>query len=186
MPASPFAPLRDGAYDLIYADPPWEFLTHSDAGQEKSPQAHYDCMPLTEIGDLDASRLASPNCWLLLWATAPALPEAMWLMRTWGFAYKTNIVWNKVFESGAPAMGTGYIERNEHELLLIGSVGKPWCVKPFRSSFTGVRREHSRKPDELLPHIDAFMPRARRVELFARQRRPGWHCWGKQVDRFAP
>jgi len=180
-----FAPLRPGAYDLIYADPPWEYLTYSKAGQEKSPQAHYDCMPLTAIGDLDAGRLAAPNAWLLLWATAPMLPEALWLMRSWGFVYKTNVVWEKVHKSGAPATGTGYIARSQHELLLIGDIGKPWCVTPFPSLISGVRREHSRKPDEFLPHIDAFMPRARRVELFARTRRDGWDCWGNQTEKFA-
>jgi N6-adenosine-specific RNA methylase IME4 len=25
---------------------------------------------------------------------------------------------------------------------------------------------------------------APRCELFARQRRPGWDCWGNQVDKF--
>ncbi|WP_370631473.1 MT-A70 family methyltransferase [Methylosinus sp. Sm6] len=181
----PFGDLRLGGYDLILADMPSEYETYSDAGQSKSPQSHYHCMPLTEIAALDVGRLAAPNCWLLHWATAPNLPDALYVMRAWGFIYKTRVNWTKVYPSGAPAMGCGYIARSQDETLLIGSIGKPWYAAPFVSPFLGVRREHSRKPEELYPLIDAFAPRARRCELFARTRRPGWdYALSDELDKF--
>jgi MT-A70 len=45
------------------------------------------------------------------------------------------------------------------------------------------KREHSRKPDELYPIIEACSP-GPYLELFARQRRPGWTSIGNDVDHF--
>lgn len=181
----PFGDLRAGAYDLILADMPSEFDVYSEAGQTKSPQGHYRCMPLSEIAALDVGRLASTNCWLLHWATAPNLADALYVMRCWGFIYKTRVNWRKVTKSGALAMGCGYISRSGDETLLVGAIGDPWFAKPFVSPFDGVRREHSRKPEELYQHIDDFMPGARRCELFARTRRKGWdYALSDQLDKF--
>jgi N6-adenosine-specific RNA methylase IME4 len=44
-------------------------------------------------------------------------------------------------------------------------------------------REHSRKPDEVYVRIEA-LTEGPYLDLFARQRRPGWCCWGEEVDRF--
>jgi N6-adenosine-specific RNA methylase IME4 len=43
------------------------------------------------------------------------------------------------------------------------------------------RRAHSRKPDEVAHRIERLYPHARRLELFARVRRPGWDAWGDQL-----
>ena len=43
------------------------------------------------------------------------------------------------------------------------------------------RREHSRKPDEVYELIERMYPRASKVELFARNERPGWSAWGLEV-----
>lgn len=32
--------------------------------------------------------------------------------------------------------------------------------------------------------IEALLPDVMRIELFSRQRRPGWRSWGNQVDHF--
>jgi N6-adenosine-specific RNA methylase IME4 len=45
------------------------------------------------------------------------------------------------------------------------------------------RREHSRKPDCIHERIERLVA-GPYVELFARQRRPGWDCWGNEVDKF--
>ncbi|MFX4501382.1 MT-A70 family methyltransferase, partial [Acinetobacter baumannii] len=43
------------------------------------------------------------------------------------------------------------------------------------------KREHSRKPDELYPIIEACSP-GPRLELFARYPQPGWSVWGHEAD----
>ena len=42
------------------------------------------------------------------------------------------------------------------------------------------KREHSRKPDEL---IEACSP-GPRLQLFARGARPGWTAWGDQAEDY--
>jgi N6-adenosine-specific RNA methylase IME4 len=44
-------------------------------------------------------------------------------------------------------------------------------------------REHSRKPSEVYRRIERFCA-GPRIELFARERRPGWISWGDEIDRF--
>lgn len=44
-----------------------------------------------------------------------------------------------------------------------------------------MKREHSRKPDELYDLIEACSP-GPYLELFARGRRDGWTWWGHGVD----
>ena len=72
-----FHPLQPYAHQVIVADPPWTFSTWSSAGLRKSAQAHYDTMDLRAIRSLPLSQLADAHCILLLWATAPMLPEAI-------------------------------------------------------------------------------------------------------------
>lgn len=43
-----------------------------------------------------------------------------------------------------------------------------------------MKREHSRKPDEIIPIIEACS-QAPRIELFARGVREGWDMWGNQA-----
>ena len=48
------------------------------------------------------------------------------------------------------------------------------------------KREHSRKPDELYPLIEACSP-GPFLELFARGSRTGWTQWGNEADSsYAP
>jgi hypothetical protein len=42
------------------------------------------------------------------------------------------------------------------------------------------KREHSRKPDELYPVVEACSP-GPFLELFARYPRPGWAVWGNEA-----
>ncbi|MEI8396400.1 MAG: MT-A70 family methyltransferase [Rhodospirillaceae bacterium] len=165
----PFGDLLPGRYSVILADPPWRFALHSAAGEDKSPQAHYSCMESAAIRSLPVGELAAAHCLLWMWATAPLLPEAIEVMRAWGFTYKTMGTWGKLSKLGtAAAFGTGYILRSVRNLILA----------PIR--------EHSRKPEQQYHDIDELIPGGDRCELFARACRPGWDVWGNQTDRFAP
>jgi len=181
----PLAPLRPFSFDVIAADPPWAFSLYSEEGEEKSAQAHYDCMPIDEIAALPVGHLVGAHSWLLLWATAPMLPQALRVMSAWGFSFKTTIAWRKVTRNGKQAMGTGYVARTMHENVLIGACGKPEYRRALPSIFDGVRRQHSRKPDEFYRLVDGFaMPHARKLDLFSRESRPGWESWGRETGLF--
>jgi N6-adenosine-specific RNA methylase IME4 len=181
----PFDNLRPLSYGLIMADPPWHFATRSPRGEKKSPQAHYKCMTLNDIRTLPVRQLAAPDCLLWLWATHPMLPHAIATLEAWGFKYVTSGAWIKRTRNGKLGFGTGYVLRSASEPFLIGSVGKPKTANNVRSAFDGLLRQHSRKPDEAYQIAEQLAVGAtRRVDLFARERRPRWDAWGDEINRF--
>lgn len=173
-----------GGFDLIMADPPWSFDNWSEAGEAKNAKAHYACTGIDWIAALPVSTLAAENCLLWLWATNPMLPQAIETLEAWGFAFKTAGHWAKRTRHGKLAFGTGYILRCAGEPFLIGTRGSPRCARNVRSVIEGPVREHSRKPDEAFAAAEALMPDARRIELFSRETRPGWACWGNEAGKF--
>lgn len=172
-------------YGVILADPPWAFRLYSDKGDAKSPQSHYDCMSLGAIKALPVASLAAPDCALFLWATAPMIREALAVMDSWGFAFRTMGAWAKQSKTGRKwAFGTGYCFRSAAEFFLLGVRGKPRVQsRVVRNLIVAPVREHSRKPDDLHDMAAALYP-GPRLELFARERRAGWDAWGNDVDKF--
>ena len=181
---APFARFAAGSFDLIAADPPWTFKTYSERGQKKSPQAHYSCLPIEAIAALPVADLAAADCWLLLWTCAPLLDVAFDVLAAWRFDYVSRTAWRKITCNGLERLGPGYVVRTVHEDILIARRGRPAIGKPFKSIFDGEAREHSRKPESFYRHAEQFAPGARRLDLFSRQRRPGWSVWGDQIDKF--
>jgi|SRR5215831_3229972 len=169
----------DRRYAVIYADPPWHFEVYNEeSGIECAAANHYSTMTLDEICALPVSHLATDAAVLFLWTTLPHLEEALQVVAAWGFAYKSNVVWVK------DQIGLGYLVRNQHELLLIATRGDIPTPPPARrpaSVISAPRREHSRKPDEAYELIERMYPELPRIELFARQARPGWAAWGNEV-----
>jgi N6-adenosine-specific RNA methylase IME4 len=197
-------PFPTGQFGVIYADPPWAYQMFSDKGYEKSPQIHYDCMTLSQLAALRDQIIfaAAPDCVCIMWATFALLPAALELMAAWGFQYKTGGPWIKRSVNGNPSFGTGYVLRSAAELFLIGTHGAPRiCNHSTRNllltgdwpaSIENIdsvivdsrRREHSRKPDEMAPLIEALF-NGPYLELFARSPRSGWTVWGNQTEKFA-
>lgn len=176
----------DGPFDLIMADPPWTFRTRSLKGiTAKGAGGQYATMTLSEIAALPVASVAAPNCLLWLWATNPMLPEALHVLRAWGFDYRTAGHWSKKTADGCQAFGTGYILRCAGEPFLIGVRGQVKTARNVRSVIEGPIREHSRKPDEAFAAAEALIPGAKRLELFSRQPRAGWETWGDEAKRFA-
>ncbi|NOG73734.1 MT-A70 family methyltransferase [Roseicella sp. DB1501] len=192
-----------GQYGVLYADPPWRFELRSDRGEDKSPQAHYGCMDLQALKAMRDQVVwaTAPDAVCIMWATFPMLPQAIDLMACWGFSYCTGGPWNKLTSTGVEAFGTGYVLRSASELFLIGTHGSPKIKNRSTRNvlFTGdlpddlrhlgvsastIRREHSRKPDEMIPLIEGLFE-GPYLELFARQQRPGWAVWGNEVDKFS-
>ncbi len=173
-------------YRTIYADPPWQFQNRTGkVAPEHKRLRRYETMSLQEIKQLPVSEAADEKSHLYLWVPNALLPEGLEVMRAWGFAYKTNIIWEKVRGDGQPdGRGVGFYFRNVTEILLFGIRGNGnRTLQAGRSQVNLVRamkREHSRKPDEMISIIEACSP-APYLELFARGDRPGWDMWGNQA-----
>jgi len=171
---------RDRRYAVLYADPPWHFEVYNEeSGVERAAGNHYPTMSLEDICALPVLSLATPDAVLFMWTTAPHLRESFDVLVAWGFEYKTNIVWMK------DKIGLGYFVRNQHELLLVATRGDMPSPSPANrppSVISAPRREHSRKPDEAYALIERMYPELPRIELFARQTRPGWARWGNEVE----
>jgi N6-adenosine-specific RNA methylase IME4/ParB-like chromosome segregation protein Spo0J len=172
----------DRRYAVLYADPPWHFEVYNEeSGVERAAGNHYSTMSLDEISALPIPSLATPYAVLFMWTTAPHLQESFQVFAAWGFEYKTNAVWVK------DKIGLGYFIRGQHEHLLIATRGDMPCPLPANrppSVINAPRREHSRKPDEAYELIERMYPELPKLELFARQQRPGWAAWGNETSKF--
>lgn len=173
-------------YNILYADPPWSYKAWNAKKGHKSAAAHYPTMSLPEICTLPIQTMAANDCVLFLWATYPNLPQALQVMATWGFNYKTvAFTWVKTYKSGKPVIGLGYWTRANAEICLIGVKGR---LRRKNNSVSQIilapQREHSRKPDEARERIVQLMGDLPRIELFARQQYEGWDVWGNEVNKF--
>ena len=180
-----FDPLVARSYDVAVIDPPWPFKTRSPNGQRKSASMHYRVMTLAGIMGLPVRELLTDSGVVYLWTTGPLLDEAIATLKAWGITYAAHFAWRKISRNGKMQWGTGYWARSCHETILLGTVGKPPCFG-LPSCFDGVRREHSRKPDEFYEMIAKKTPGLRRADVFSREKREGWDCWGDEVGKFAP
>ena len=179
-------------YRTIYADPPWQFQNRTGkVAPEHKRLRRYETMTLDEIKSLPVQETADEKSHLYLWVPNALLPEGLEVMKAWGFDYKTNIIWEKVRGDGQPdGRGVGFYFRNVTEILLFGIHGSNnRTLQPGRSQVNILRtmkREHSRKPDEIIPIIEGCSP-GPYLELFARGNRPGWDMWGDQAtDDYEP
>ena len=153
-------------------------------------------MAADAIEQLPVGELAACHAHLFLWITGPCLVRGMHLpvMRAWGFEPSSiAFVWikpkRKAFANGGFfldetlfAKGMGHTTRQNAEYVVLGRRGKPRRLrKDVHQLIIQPRREHSRKPDELYARVERYCT-GPYLELFARQRRPGWDCLG-QRDR---
>ena len=179
------APLPQGPFGTILADPPWRFANRTGkVAPEHARLSRYDTMTVDEIVALPVSAAAGDRSHLYLWVPNALLREGLDVMAAWGFAYKSNIVWHKVRrDGGSDGRGVGFYFRNVTELVLFGVRGSLRTGQPGRTQTNLVatrKREHSRKPDELYPIIEGCSP-GPYLELFARYPQPGWQVWGAEA-----
>ncbi len=148
------------------------------------------------------------SCHLWMWATNNFLPDGLWVGERLGFTYKTNWTWVKGLpcaycdgtgyyrrdigcaECGGTGMvadslqiGLGQYQRGSHELLLLFTRGKAMVPPPERrysSVIVAPRGRHSAKPQAAYDVIERVSP-GPRLEMFAREPRDGWDCWGEEV-----
>lgn len=179
-------------YRTIYADPPWQFQNRTGkVAPEHRRLSRYETMTLEEIKQLPVADAADDKSHLYLWVPNALLPEGLEVMKSWGFEYKTNIIWEKIRKDGMPdGRGVGFYFRNVTEILLFGIKGdKNRTLELGRTQVNLIRsmkREHSRKPDEFISLIEGCSS-APYLEMFARGTRPGWDMWGDQaVEDYEP
>jgi N6-adenosine-specific RNA methylase IME4 len=172
-------------FGTILADPPWRFVNRTGkVAPEHRRLARYDTMSTSEIKALPVRDVAASKSHLYLWTPNALVPDAFAVMEAWGFTYKSMIVWHKVRkDGGSDGRGVGFYFRNVTEVVLFGVRGGLRTFQPGRSQVNLIatrKREHSRKPDELYPIIEACSP-GPFLEMFARYPRPGWSVWGNEA-----
>jgi site-specific DNA-methyltransferase (adenine-specific) len=150
-------------------------------------------MDIEEIKALKVNELADKDCVLFLWATSPLLPEALEVIKAWGFKYTTiGFVWSKKYKDGSPVSNMGRWTMGNVELCLLAKKGKPQRIcKNVKQLVEDLREGHSRKPDIFRERIVELMGDLPRVELFARETNQptltgkklfdGWDTWGNEV-----
>ena len=118
-----------------------------------------------------------------MWCVDPMLPEALEVIKAWGFKYKTvGFTWAKQNKNDLGMFtGLGYWTRANPEMCLLATKGKPKRIsKSVKQLIVSQRQEHSRKPDEVYERIEQLLD-GPYVELFARRERKGWDSWGNEL-----
>jgi N6-adenosine-specific RNA methylase IME4 len=173
------------SFATVLADPPWRFQNRTG---KVAPEHHrltrYDTLDWKEIAVLPVSDLMAAKSHCYLWVPNALVAEGIRVLEGWGFTYKTMLVWHKIRrDGGSDGRGVGFYFRNVTEPVLFGVRGSLRTLAPGRRQVNLVatrKREHSRKPDELYPLIEACSP-GPYLELFARHPWPGWAAWGDQA-----
>lgn len=155
-----------GTFGVIVAQPPW----HGAPFDVTVPGS----MSADEISGLAPAiqGIAGPGCVCYLTATNYRLEEALDVLKTWGFTYRTNhVVMHELF-------GNGEWHRNRHHVVLVGTRGQ--AVPPGDDDlFDSLLMEG----DELLMRLEQAFPQVPKVQLFARgDAREGWINWGERLD----
>lgn len=168
---------------ILYADCPWRYDSVRTGGSMTSGAAQqYPTLSVEELCALPIKRTVPAPSLLFLWATVPLGTDPYDVLKAWGYTYKTSLFWRKQRPGGKK--GIGYWFRNEVEVLLLGARGYP-PPPPFRSIRGNIIdapvEAHSRKPAifrQIIEEETARYPARRLVELFARERVPGWASYG--------
>jgi len=183
--------VRKRKFATILADPPWRFQNRTGKmAPEHKRLSRYPTLPLEEIAAIPVESVLEETAHLYLWVPNALIAQGLHVMESWGFTYKTNLIWYKVRKDGGPdRRGVGFYFRNVTEVILFGVHGPhPRTLKRGRTQeniIVARKREHSRKPDEQYEIIEAcsWGPF---LEMFARGNRPGWYCWGNEADDYYP
>jgi N6-adenosine-specific RNA methylase IME4 len=170
--------LPKGKYQVIYADPAWQYNDTCENGAIQSrgvDDVYLQTMSIEEICALSVNDLSDINSVLFIWVTSPFLEEVFTVINAWGFKYKTSFVWDKIKHN------MGHYNSVRHEFLLIATKGSctPDNLKLFDSVQSIEKTEHSKKPEEFYNIIETLYS-GKKIELFARNKRDGWDYWGNE------
>ena len=186
--------LPDCQYDVIYADPPWDYggkmqydkssVKSLNAGFERrvfisAADFKYPTLKLNELKELNIPSIAADDCLLFMWTTGPQFANAIELGTAWGFAYKTvAFVWDKQIHN------PGRYTLSQTEFVLAFKKGRfpsPRGARNIRQLVSVRRGGHSEKPEQVIDGITRMFPSQKKIELFARKNYTGWDCWGLEI-----
>jgi N6-adenosine-specific RNA methylase IME4 len=178
----------NGSFGTILADPPWRFNNNTGkVAPEHRRLKRYSTLSLDEIMAIPVNNVAAENSHLYLWVPNALIDEGLRVMKSWGFKYKTNLIWYKIRKDGGPdGRGVGFYFRNVTEMVLFGVKGELRTLQPGRSQVNILlsrKREHSRKPDQLYKIIETCSP-GPYLELFARGSKKNWTTWGNESEDY--
>jgi len=163
-------------FQCIYADPPWKY---GNQGTRAATDNHYPTMTVDEIAAERVSEITADDCHLHLWTTNAFLFDAQKVMESWGFTYKSVLIWVK------PQMGIGNYWRVSHEFLLLGVKGKlKFQNRAQKSWFEENRTKHSAKPEEARKRVMLVSP-GPYLEMYGRKVTDGWSVYGNEVQETA-
>jgi N6-adenosine-specific RNA methylase IME4 len=178
-------------YSTILADPPWQFDNKTGKmAPEHKRLSRYSTLKLPQIKSIPVASVVTETAHLYLWVPNALIKEGLEVLESWGFTYKTHLIWYKIRKDGGPdRRGVGFYFRNVTEVLLFGVKGKKArTLQPGRSQeniISSRKREHSRKPDEQYGIIESCS-KGPYLEMFARGNIRGWDCWGNQSVDYYP
>jgi len=179
----------------LVIDCPWPFADRLP-GPGRGAGKHYPTMTIEQLEQLELPPL-EPDCMLFSWRVSAMQLEALHLMAHWGFAQKTELVWNKLTKCGKRHFGMGHILRAAHEVCLVGTRGRAQVLDhSIRTTFEAKVGRHSVKPEEFYQLVERLSP-GPYTEVFGRRPRRGWQvlgndpsllwnaCGSRQADRRA-
>ena len=174
-------------YQIIYADPPWEY---KQSGARGTAKKHYSTMTTEQICNLPVKSIKTDDAICFMWATFPNIAEALQVMKAWGFIYKTAaFVWVKTNKKNFASKfwGMGAYTRANAEICLLGISPKTKAGEIVKSHavhqiIESPVESHSKKPDETRTKIIQLLGDLPRIELFARKKTPGWDSWGNEIE----
>lgn len=184
-----FPPLPDEKFEIIYADPPWDYkgqLQHNGVGGVESggAQKHYSTVTLDDLTNLNIKKITAGKALLFMWSSSPHLDQAIELGKAWGFSWATvAFVWNKM------KTNPGFYTLSQCELCLVfrhGKIPTPRGARNIRQYIEEKRGRHSQKPDEVRKRISEMFPKQKKIELFARSTMKGWTAWGNETPIIEP
>lgn len=170
-------------YKIIYADPPWEYRDKALSGN-RGAGCKYPTQGLKWLKNLPISSISDNDCALFIWVTMPQLNICFDLIAAWGFEYKTcAFTWVKKNKKALSWFwGMGNWTRSNAELCLLAIRGTPKRVSASVHSIIDTPIEkHSKKPNIVREKIIQLFGDISRIELFARDKTPGWDVWGNEV-----
>jgi N6-adenosine-specific RNA methylase IME4 len=184
----------DKKYDIIYADPPWDYggkMQFDNSGKKdvnvewksnifvSAANFKYPTLKTKDMMNIPIQELAKDDCLLFMWATNPHLEQAIALGNSWGFDYKTvAFVWDKMNHN------PGQYTLSYCELCLVfkkGKIPQPRGARNMKQLVRVPRGVHSQKPLEVLHSIEKMFPTQDKIELFARHKPDNWDVWGLDV-----
>jgi site-specific DNA-methyltransferase (adenine-specific) len=154
------------------------------SGHSLSLDHQYITQSKNWIAELPVGGVAEKDSVLFMWAVSPLLPEALEVMKAWGFKYITvAFVWSKHTKNKKKVSNLGRWTMGNVEVCLLGRKGKPQRIcKNIKQLVEAERFRHSAKPAEVRDRIVALMGDLPRLELFAREKTEGWDVWGNEVE----